>query len=125
MDQEQVDVVQAERLERVVEGPAGLVGLVRVVAQLAGDEHVGAVEAGSADRLADFLLVAVHFGGVDVPVAGLQRAAYRSECVLRLDQEDAEAELRMVRPLFSVMSGMAVTTESSSGGACSRECMLC
>ena len=75
MDQEQVDVVEAELGQRPVEGPAGIVGPVVTVVELAGDEHVGSVKAGGADRLAHAPLVAVHLGGVDVAVADLQRAA--------------------------------------------------
>jgi hypothetical protein len=94
VDQEQVDVLGAERLERLFEGLAGLVGLVRIVAQLAGDEDLTAVQARPGDGLAHLGLVAVHLGGVDVPVPGLERRAHRHHRVLRLDLEDAEAELR-------------------------------
>jgi hypothetical protein len=66
---------------------------VGVVAQLAGHEHAGAVQAGSGDGLADFPLVAVHLGSVYVAVARFQRAAHRGHRLLRLDQEDAEAWL--------------------------------
>src|SRR5690348_18334794 len=64
-----------------------------VVGQLAGDEHVPAVDAGPGDGLAGLLLVAVHLRGVDVPVTGLQGGAHGLDGVLRLDQEDTEAEL--------------------------------
>ena len=49
VDQEQVDVVDAERLQRAVERAAGVVGRVEAVVQLAGDEDVAAVQAGGAD----------------------------------------------------------------------------
>src|SRR6185437_3887339 len=94
VDQEQVDVVGAERLQRYLECDPGVVGQVRVVAQLAGDEHIAAVKPGLRDGLADLLLVAVALRGVDVPVAGLQRRHHGLDRVLRLDLEDAEAELR-------------------------------
>src|SRR5580693_4954831 len=94
VDEEQVDVVEAERLERGVERLAGGVGLVGVVAQLAGDEDVAPVEARLGDGLAHLGLVAVHLGGVDVPIAGFERGAHGGRRVLRLDLEDAEAELR-------------------------------
>jgi len=94
MNQKQVQVVEAQRLQRLVECLAGVVGPVGVVAQLACDEHLAAVQIGPPDRLADLLLVAVHLGRVDVPIAGLQRGADGGHGVLRLDQEYAEAELR-------------------------------
>ena len=94
VDEEQVDVVDAERLERLVERLAGGVGLVGVVLQLAGDEDLASVEARRRDGLPHLGLVAVHLGGVDVPVPGLERRAHGGRRVLRLDLEDAEAELR-------------------------------
>jgi hypothetical protein len=94
VNQEQVDVVDAQRLERPVERLTGGVRLVGVVAQLAGDEHLASVEARPGDGLAHLGLVAVHLGGVDVPVPGLEGRAHGGRRVLRLDLEDAEAELR-------------------------------
>src|SRR5580693_1670097 len=94
VDQEQVDVLGAESLERPFESLAGIVGLVRVVAQLAGDEDLTAVQARPRDGVAYLALVAVHLGGVDVPVPGLKRRAHRGRRVLRLNLEDTEAELR-------------------------------
>jgi hypothetical protein len=58
--------------EGPVERLASVVGPVRAVVELAGDEDVGSVESGGADRLADLLLVAVHLRRVDAPVADLQ-----------------------------------------------------
>src|SRR6185437_7334814 len=49
-------------------GPARAAGR-----QLGGDEHVSPVQAAVGEGAADLLLVAVHGGGVDVPVAGLER----------------------------------------------------
>ena len=45
---------------------------MEAVVELACDEDVGAVQPGLADALADLLLVSVHLGGVDVPVADLE-----------------------------------------------------
>jgi hypothetical protein len=78
VDEEQVDVVQPELLERVVERPLDLVRLVHVVPHLGADEQVLALDAGGlleevADRLADLALVLVEPGAVEVAVAGLQR----------------------------------------------------
>jgi hypothetical protein len=73
---------------------AGVVGLVRGVVQLAGDEDIGAAEAKRADGLADLLLVAVHLSGVDVAVADIEGFPHRIRGVIGLDLEDSETELR-------------------------------
>ena len=73
MDQVQVHVVDAQALERLVEGPSGVGRALRVVPQLRGDEHLAPVQARCRDRLADLGLVAVRRGRVDQAVAGLQR----------------------------------------------------
>src|SRR5262245_54668180 len=93
VDQEQVDVLAAERAHRPVEGMAGVIGVMVGVAQLAGDEHIAAGETGLGDGVADLLLVAVHLRGIDVPVAGLQGGGHGLDGVPRVDLEDAEAEL--------------------------------
>src|SRR5215204_5852087 len=93
VDKEQVHVVEAKIGECFVERLAGVLGLVKRVAELAGDEDVAAVEAGSADSFADLSLVGVHLRGVDVPVADPEGLAYRLYRILRLDLEDPETEL--------------------------------
>src|SRR3712207_5261499 len=94
MDEEQVHVVEAEIGERGLERLAGVAGLVGTVAQLAGYEDFGAVEAGGADGLAYLLLVAVHLRSVNVSVADLEGLAHRLCGVLGFDLEDPETELR-------------------------------
>ena len=94
MNEEQVEVVKAERLKRGVKRLHRIVMSVETVVELAGDEHVGSIEAGLAYRFTDTLLVAVHLCRVDVPVANLERL---ERCILRLVRFhliDAEAELR-------------------------------
>ena len=68
--QPQVDVGHAEGAQALVQVGAGAVGVARL--QLGGDEHLAAVQAAVPDGPADLGLVAVHGGGVDVPVAELQ-----------------------------------------------------
>ena len=94
MDEEQVDVVEAQRRQRRVERAAGVVGLVEAVVELAGDVHVPAVDAEVADALTDARLVLVHLGGVDVPIADVQRFSDGPGGLVGLDLEDAESELR-------------------------------
>jgi hypothetical protein len=94
VDQEQVDVVEAERLERLVERPARVVGLVEAVVQLARDVDLVAAEARGANGLPHPLLVAVHLGGVDVAIARFECELDRAGGLGRGDLEDAEPQLR-------------------------------
>ena len=75
MDQEQVELIDAEVRERLLEGALDVVGGVVGVSQLAGDEELLARDAGGRDRPADAEFGAVGLGGVDMAVAGLQRLA--------------------------------------------------
>ena len=53
VDEEQVDLLEAEPLQRGVDLAARVVGAVEGVVELGGDVEVVAVEAGAPDRLAD------------------------------------------------------------------------
>ena len=90
----EVDLVEAEPLQRLVEGRAGVVGPVEAVVELGGDVELVAGDAGGRDRVADALLVAVHLRGVDVAVAGLEGLLDGPCGLLRRHLEHAEAELR-------------------------------
>jgi hypothetical protein len=79
---EQVEVVDAELGHRFLPGVQGLVVAVVADPDLGLDEHVRTVDAGTADALADLPLVAVRGGGVDVPVAGRQRGLDRRRRLL-------------------------------------------
>jgi hypothetical protein len=64
-----------------------------------------AITTGCAADLYFEGLVAVHLGGVDVPEPGLERRAQRGHRVLRLDQEDSEAELGDALPVVQRDAG--------------------
>ena len=81
MDQEEIDVVDAELGERASNAQRASSGRWAPLLQLAGDEDVSTVEPRGADRLPDPALVAVHLGGIDMPVANLQRAPNRALAV--------------------------------------------
>jgi hypothetical protein len=85
-------MVDAERLERRVDRPALPAGALG--RQLRRDEDLGAVDAAVPQRTADLRLVAVHRGGVDVAVAGVQRHAYGVIALGALGLPGAEAEER-------------------------------
>jgi hypothetical protein len=92
VDDVEVDVVDAEALEAALD--LGL-WVLTVGIELGGDEDLVAGHAAVAQRPPDARLVAVGLGGVDVPVAELERPADR---VLALgpvgDLPDPEREQR-------------------------------
>jgi len=115
VDQEEVERADVEVRERPVERLARVIRLVEAVVQLAGHEDLVAGQAGGADRLADALLVAVHLGGVEVPVADVQRLGHRLQGVLRRHLEDAEPELRDGRAVIQGQGGNRVCHTSRNG----------
>ena len=92
VEDEQVDLLDAELAGALVEGVQGLVVAVVADPDLRLDEHLLARQAGVADGVADFAFVAVGGGGVDEPVAGLQRGGDGLLGDVGWCLEDAEAE---------------------------------
>ena len=82
--QQQVDVVHAEPFAAGVERLPDAVDAVPLPVELRGDEDLGAVDPGVPDALADAVLVAVVLGGVDQPVAGLDRGPDRRGVLARV-----------------------------------------
>jgi len=93
VDQEQIKIVRPERLQSAVEGAARIIGPVKSVVELARDVNLAAIQPRSPDRLSDAFLVAVHLGGVDVPIADLQGLTDRLGSLSGVDLENSEAEL--------------------------------
>src|SRR4051794_6635297 len=94
VDQVQVDMLEAEPLQRPVEAPTGSVLAGVGDPQLRGDEEFVARDAAGGDGAADGLFVDVRGGGVDVAVAGGEGVGDRPLGVLGRDLVDAEAEDR-------------------------------
>jgi hypothetical protein len=69
VDQVQVEVVEAEPLQRLLEGSLGAVLAAVLDPQLGGDEQLVPRDAAGGDGPADGLLVLVCLGGVEVAVA--------------------------------------------------------
>lgn len=90
VDQIQVDVVGAQVLEGVVNG-LGHALVVRVV-ELGGQPDLVAGHAGGLDAVADFLLVAVGGGSVDVAVTSLEGGLDGSVDLVGLGLPRAEAD---------------------------------
>ena len=128
VDEEEVEVVEAQGRQAGVERPEDVVALEPVVVQLAGDEDLVARDPGLADGQADLALVAVHLRGVDVPVADLERRGRGLDGVLGLDLEDAEAQLGDLDAVVQGDRGRATGRLPSDrggaahpGAACRRE----
>ncbi len=73
VDQVEVDIVHAEPAQALVEGGQGRVVALVLVPQLGGDEELVAGDPRALHALPHTGLVAIGRGGVDGPVAGLQR----------------------------------------------------
>jgi hypothetical protein len=93
VDQEEVNMVRAQCLESAVEGSTRIVRPVVPVVELAGDENFAAIQARSPNGLPHILFIAVHLGGIDVPVADPQSLSHSVGCLSRVNLEDSEAKL--------------------------------
>ena len=89
---EQVQVVDAELAGRFVPRVQGLVVAVVTDPDLGLQEHLRTIQARAADAFTDLPLVAVRGGGVDVPVAGSKRGLDRGRGLLGGALEDAQAK---------------------------------
>ena len=92
MQDQQVDLLDAELPGALLEGVQRFVVAVVADPDLGLHEHVGAVKAGAVNRLADLAFVAVRGGGVDVPIPGLECSADGVTGLVGGCLEDAEAE---------------------------------
>jgi hypothetical protein len=114
---EQVDLVDAELARALVEGVQRLVVPVVGDPDLGLDEHLRAVETRAAQeatyRLTDLPLVAVRRSRVDVPIAHVQRRLDRRHGLVRRCLEDAEPQGRHVHAVVQAeeWSAHAVTLD--------------
>ena len=123
MQDQQVDLVDAELAGALLEPVQGL--LVAVVADpdLGLEEDVGAIQAGAGDRLADLSFVAVCGGGVDVPVPADSAAATAERVSSGGVWKTPKPMAGKVTPLFKVSvgtSGMVVSFLSAVAEVVSR-----
>ena len=93
MDEIEVDLVDPELFQGGVERLADCVRRQILVPDLCRDMQIVASDAGSRERGADGLLVGIHFGGVDMPVAERERALHRRAAGIALHAEGTEPEL--------------------------------
>ena len=96
---QQVDLVDAELAGALLEAVQRLVVAVVADPDLGLEEDLGAVQPGVADRLADLPFVAVCGGGVDVPVARGQGGRHGRPGLVRGGLEDPETDGRQGHPV--------------------------
>ena len=112
-----VDVIEPQLLQTGIERPADRVGREVLVPDLGGDMQIPARDARCADRRTDRLLVAVHFRGVDMPVAEAERAFDRRPADLALHSKSAEPEPRQADALgLQIFHDGSLKTESRRTG---------
>jgi len=92
VQQDEIDVVDAEAAQTSVEADERLVVAVVADPELGDDEDLAAVDPGAPDRLADLALVAVGGGGVDERIAVRDRSLDRARRLLGRALEDAKSE---------------------------------
>ena len=93
MDEVEIDARHPQAVEALGQRLQRRLEPLVAVPELGGDEDLVAVEPRRRERPPDALLVAVGRGGVDVPVAGLERHRDHALGVLRRNLEDPEPEL--------------------------------
>jgi hypothetical protein len=87
-------MIEPELLQGCIDRPADGIRRQVLVPDFCGDMQILAGNARDGDRSADGLLIAVHLGGVEMPVAQAQRAFDRGAAGLILHAEGAEPEPR-------------------------------
>ena len=102
-------MIEPQLVQAGVEGSSDRIRREILVPDLGGDVELAAGDGGSRDRGSDRLLIAVHFGGVDMAIAERQRALDRRAAGVALHAEGAEPEPRQADAL-----GLQMVHDSSS-----------
>jgi hypothetical protein len=89
-----VDVIELQLLQAGIERPANCIRREVFVPDFGGDVQILACDARCCDGGADGVFVAIHFRGVDVPIAETQRAFARRAAGLALHAKGAEPKRR-------------------------------
>jgi hypothetical protein len=89
---QQVDLLDAELAGALLEGVQRLVVSVIADPHLGLQEHVRTVHLGAVNRLTDLALVPVGRCGVDVPIPSIERGADGVSGLIRGRLEDTQAE---------------------------------
>jgi hypothetical protein len=102
MDQVQVEIIEAEPVQRLGEGSLGAVFAAVLDPQLGSDEQLVPRDAAGGDGPADGLLVLVRLGGVEVAVADGEGVGDGLLGLVGVDLEDAEPQDGIWTPLLRV-----------------------
>src|SRR6185437_2426482 len=92
-------MIEPQLFQAGIERPADRIRHEVFIPDLGGDVEVLARDARGGDRLTDSVLVAVHFRGVDVPVAETERALDRRTADVALHAVGPEPEARQADAL--------------------------
>jgi len=98
-----VNVIEPEPVQAGIERPADRIRCEVFVPDLRGDVQLLARDARRCDGGADRVFVAIHFRGVDMPVAETQRAFDRGAADIALHAKGAEPQPRQADALGSQM----------------------
>jgi hypothetical protein len=88
----EVDVIELQLAEAGVERPSDRIGGEIVDPDLGGDVQILPRDAGGRDRSSNGFFVAVHFSGVDMPIAQRERAFDCRAAGIALQAKGAEPE---------------------------------
>ena len=116
VDEQQVEVVEAEAFKACLAGPPGALKTVPLLVELRGDEQFLARHAGAAQPTADAALVLVVLRSVDEPVARLNRGRYHPLGGGVVHRPGPEPELR---------NADAVRERKGGGDGCAHGCGPC
>ena len=94
MNEEQVEHIQAQIAHGGLEAAQGVVAPMVAVVELGGHPQLVAGHSRARDGGADAGLVAVHLGGVDMPVADVEGVADHAFDLLDADLVGAQTQLR-------------------------------
>ncbi len=92
-------MVEPELFQGSIERPADRIRRQVLVPDFGGDMQVLAGNTGGGNRGTDGLLIAIHLGGVEMPVAQRQPALDRRAAGIALHAKGAEPELRQADTL--------------------------
>jgi hypothetical protein len=113
----EVDMVEPQLLQGSVECPPDGVRREVLVPDLCRDMQFCARHARGRERRSNRLLVAIHFGGVDVPIAERKSALHRGAADIALHAEGAEPEFWHRNALgLDVFHGCSKRSRPRDGG---------
>src|SRR5436309_9117506 len=115
MDEEEIDMIGAERIETVGKAARHILRREIVRCDLGGEEDRVALDPGAGDGAPDLALVAIGLGRVDMAIAELERIFHRAFALRAVELPGAEAERWDLGPLDRD-EDHAASAERGNGG---------